>query len=241
MKINILENKMLNASPDKAKILAAMMDPLNMELKQQISDYVVLPGEEDDDAESGKVHKKDPKDGKKVSDNDAEKDPEDKGEKRPEPASFEDGKSDDGEEGPDGDNDKKDEKGKKDGDSEDEKEVDSSSKPTQSAVMASSVTVDEVATAVNEIPGMLNLRDGTKGVTHAVLKGGSDNEVWVYFDSDTDINKVLEAVNSAVTASGYYFLAFNRVSRDDNAIVYSINWVSSYFNPSAVGRTSDSE
>lgn len=231
-KASILESKMLQGSRDKSKILAAMNDPINMELKQQLAEYVDIPSvEEDEESEDGKgskVHRKDkaedsgkgPHDGKpgKAAKPKATKNA---GSHRPKPASFEDASDEAGE--PDGE--------KSSDDRGESGSVDSSVTAPGSKVMASSVTADEVAAAVNEIPGTFNMVDDTKGVTHAVLKGGSDNEVWVYFDDDTDINKVLEHANRMLSDAGYYFLAFDRVSRSDNAIVYAINWVSSYFNP----------
>ena len=96
---------------------------------------------------------------------------------------------------------------------------------------SSYVTVETVSQAVNEIPGILNLREDTAGVTYAVLKNSSNNEIWIYYANDIDINKVLEKVNEVLVNSGYYFLEFNRVSRDENAIVFTINWISNYFKP----------
>lgn len=91
------------------------------------------------------------------------------------------------------------------------------------------VTVETVTRTVNELKGYLNLSEDTAGVIYAVLKGGSDNEVWVYYDSEVDINSVLEGVTKAFEVAGYCFLEFSRVSRKDNAIVFSINWVSNYY------------
>lgn len=93
------------------------------------------------------------------------------------------------------------------------------------------VSVEVVSQAVSEIPGTLNLRSETKGVTYAALKGGSSTELWIYFENSVDINGVLDSVNSTLMNAGYYFLEFNRVARDENAIVFSINWISNYFNP----------
>lgn len=103
------------------------------------------------------------------------------------------------------------------------------------------VDVETVSQAVTEIPGMLNLREDTAGVTYASLKGGATSELWVYYSSDVDMNKVLDKVNSALLDSGYYFLEFNRVSRDENAIIFNVNWISNYFNPRGLRGSEDAE
>lgn len=91
---------------------------------------------------------------------------------------------------------------------------------------ASFVTPSQIYQATTEIPGMLNLRDDTHGALFASVKTGNTNEFWIYYDESVDLNSVLGAVNSALLASGYYFLEFNRVSRDENAIVFTIKWLS---------------
>lgn len=123
---------------------------------------------------------------------------------------------------------------------EDESDVKETTKVPKSSIQAATyVTVETVSQAVTEIPGMLNLRDETAGVTYATLKGGTSNEIWIYYNSDVDINKVLDKVNTALINAEYYFLEFNRVSRDDNAIVFTINWISNYFKPITVEENSN--
>lgn len=123
---------------------------------------------------------------------------------------------------------------------EESNEVEESSKLNFKAIQSSSyVTVETVSQAVNEIPGILNLREDTAGVTYSVLKNSSNNEIWIYYSNDIDINKVLEKVNEVLVTSGYYFLEFNRVSRDENAIVFTVNWISNYFKPVSFKEVSD--
>lgn len=119
--------------------------------------------------------------------------------------------------------------------------VEESSKVTKSPINAGTyVTVQNVADAVNEIPSMLNLSEDTCGVTQAILKGGSTNEIWVYYDSNVDVNSKLDKINQRIALSGYYFLEFMRFNRDEHAVVFSINWVSNYFNP-LLAESKDSE
>lgn len=121
---------------------------------------------------------------------------------------------------------------KQDNKEQDNKEDEVEESTTLKSVASSTyVTVDTVSQAVNEIPGILNLDESTAGVTYTKLKGGSSNELWIYYNSESDINQVLDKVNKKLSDSGYYFLEFNRVSRDENAIIFSINWISNYFSP----------
>lgn len=110
---------------------------------------------------------------------------------------------------------------------EDEPEVESSTQISASTY----VTVETVTQAVNEIPGTLNNRVETKGVAQALIKSSSGNELWIYYNDDVDASDVMESVNQALIASGYYFLEFDRVARDANALVFVINWISNYFQP----------
>lgn len=115
---------------------------------------------------------------------------------------------------------------------EDLEDVDDEPVESSTAINAGTfVNVETVANAVNEIPGTLNCVEETQGVTHCILKGGSDNEIWIYYSTEVDINSVLENVNKTLITKDYNFLEFDRVSREKNAIVYSINWVSSYYKP----------
>ena len=114
---------------------------------------------------------------------------------------------------------------------EESTQVESTQVESNSILSNTYVTVETVAQAVAEIPGMLNLRDETKGVIQALLKSSTGNELWIYYSQDVDINNVLESVTLALRQSGYYYLEFNRVVRDSNAFVFTINWISNYFQP----------
>ena len=115
---------------------------------------------------------------------------------------------------------------------EDDEPVAESTKVKKSPVVASTyVTMEKVSHAVHEIPGTLNLREETKGATHATLRGTSSNEIWVFYDDEVDLSKILGDIDQVIKESGYYFIDFNRVARDEHAVVFNVNWVSTYFNP----------
>ncbi len=73
---------------------------------------------------------------------------------------------------------------------------------------------------VEQIKGMLNLHEGTKGVLRAIVK---DSELWIYYKDSINLNNIMAAVIDLIDASGYSYLEFNRLARSDNAIVFEIN------------------
>lgn len=117
-------------------------------------------------------------------------------------------------------------------DTSDADDIDESTNINKQPIHSSTyVTVESVSNAVNILPGTLNMKDETKGASQVILRGGKDNEVWIYYDPEIKLTNILEDVNNTLLEQNMYFLEFDRVARDDNAIVYNINWVSNYFNP----------
>lgn len=76
--------------------------------------------------------------------------------------------------------------------------------------------------SIDVIKGTLNSREDTKGVTRIQIK---DNEMWIYYSDDTNLNNIMTAVIEYMNASGHTDLEFNRLARSDNAIVFVINSV----------------
>ena len=71
-----------------------------------------------------------------------------------------------------------------------------------------------------EIKGTLNARAATQGVVRSTVK---NDELWIYYSDDTNLNNVMSAVIELLNAANYQFLIFNRLARTDNAIVFTIN------------------
>lgn len=236
----ILNSKLYKGSKNKEKILAAFQNPVNHELVKQLSSYVDPEykelTEEVEDTAASEENVTSFEDGEGVDVEEHESSPNRKspngGFSKPRSfsgpsssPSFEDNAE------VDVDTKELEPEDNSPQPAPDTKDDDVESSTKISVTSSTYVSVETVSQAVNEIPGMLNLREDTAGVTYATLKGGSDNEVWIYYNSDVDINQVLDKVNLALVEASYYFLEFNRVVRDKNAIVFSINWVSTYFNP----------
>jgi len=82
--------------------------------------------------------------------------------------------------------------------------------------------------SIDVIKGTLNGRDDTKGVTRIQIK---DNEMWIYYSDDTNLNNIMTSVIEFLNASGHTDLEFNRLARSDNAIVFVINSVKEEIKP----------
>lgn len=253
----IQNSKVYRGSKRKASILAAVNKPINSELVQQIESYVdgvpiskIQKDKVEDNSEvalkdvpSNNSHDASPKESTSTRSTSASPssrptrslsfhstDFSDNSEDLSDNSDFEN--SDDFDDVPES---------KLSSEDEEEQEVEESSNLTNtSSIQASTyVTVDQVSEAANLITGMLNLVDETKGATHAAVKGGSDNELWIYYDSEVNLSSILEAVIKQINDQGYYFLEFHRVARDVNAIVFTINWLSTYFRPAQIQKESN--
>ena len=81
-------------------------------------------------------------------------------------------------------------------------------------------TAEDIASECAAIKGTLNAREDTTGVSRLEVK---DHELWVYYNDDSNLNDKMVEVIGALNASGYTYLKFNRLARSNNAIVFDIN------------------
>lgn len=86
----------------------------------------------------------------------------------------------------------------------------------------------DIASEADMIKGTLNSREDTAGVSRIQLK---DNEMWVYYKDDVNLNNIMTNVIEFFNASGRTYLEFNRLARSDNAIVFVINNVQENIKP----------
>lgn len=70
-----------------------------------------------------------------------------------------------------------------------------------------------------EIKGILNAHGDTDGVSKVTKK---DNELWIYYNDGTDLNDIMGSAIDVLEASSHSTLYFNRLDRNDNAIVFDI-------------------
>lgn len=72
---------------------------------------------------------------------------------------------------------------------------------------------------LNVIKGTLNGREDTCGVNRISEK---DNEVWMYYNDDINLNDKMTNVIEYIANAGFDNLEFNRLARSDNAIVFVV-------------------
>lgn len=66
----------------------------------------------------------------------------------------------------------------------------------------------------------LNARADAAGVNRILVK---DNELWIYYNDSVNLNGVMGVVIEFLNNSGYPYLAFNRLARSENAMVFEID------------------
>ena len=97
---------------------------------------------------------------------------------------------------------------------EEQPELESSTKIAESAITA---TTNVNVVDLDSLLGTLNVKDDTNG---AVRVKSIDNEVWIYYNDKVNLNNIMEAVIKTLSQSGYVNLEFNRLARSENAIVF---------------------
>ena len=81
-------------------------------------------------------------------------------------------------------------------------------------------TLDDVISDCETIKGTLNVREETTGVSRLQVK---DNELWIFYNDDANLNDKMIDVIEVLNAAGYTYLKFNRLARSNNAIVFDIS------------------
>ena len=217
----IYSSKLYVTSTRKDKIHAAIQDPVNAELVQQISDYL------DDDAQIILKRAVDQEkaedagnadDGEVVSPSNNSSAPGGSGSHH---SSFSGSPVSDFGEDELADIDVPDDMGGEE--SAPAEPVEESTKVNGKKITATSVlwtTIEDVASECDTIQGTLNAREDTNGVIRMQVK---DSELWIYYKDDANLNDKMIEVIEVLNSTGYTYLAFSRLARSNNAIVFDIN------------------
>ena len=72
----------------------------------------------------------------------------------------------------------------------------------------------------NEIKGTLNVRQDTAGVNRVQIK---NDELWIYYNDDINLNNVMANVIGVLNSANYSYFEFNRLARTDNAMVFTVD------------------
>lgn len=95
------------------------------------------------------------------------------------------------------------------------------SAPSEEAVAESTriTSSTNVQDTIEQLKGSINMRQETCGVNRILKK---EDEIWIYYEDKVNLNNVMGPVIELVNALGYSNLEFNRLARSDNAIVFQI-------------------
>lgn len=81
--------------------------------------------------------------------------------------------------------------------------------------------IESLSEELDSLKGTLNSRDDVNGVSRIKCKD-DDNEVWIYYNDDINLNNIMADVIEVVESLGYTYLEFNRLARSENAIVFEV-------------------
>lgn len=81
------------------------------------------------------------------------------------------------------------------------------------------IPVIDLASECNTIKGTLNSREDTAGVLRLAI---DDDELWIYYKDEVNIGDIMVNVIEALNGTAYTYLAFSRLARSNNAIVFDI-------------------
>ena len=220
----IYSSKLYVTSARKDKIHAAIQDPINAELVQQLSDYLDEAGQEELAQAANKT---------KPANDTVDTGSSGTGNSRHEPSAG-GSSSFSGDVFSDfGDDELADVEPIVEGEAAETPAAEAPAEPTEaeaSTTIAGTpitanttiiwTTLDDVVSDCDVIHGTLNSREDTKGVSRLQVK---DNELWIYFHDDFNLNDKMIDVIEVLNSTGYTYLKFNRLARSNNAIVFDIS------------------
>lgn len=85
--------------------------------------------------------------------------------------------------------------------------------PQSDSIGAEDPTVDDI----DRLEAALNGNSNTQGVIRCAEK---DDEIWVYYNDDINISKILPDIMDELDASNITDISFSRIARSNNAIVF---------------------
>lgn len=221
----IFSSKMFRSSKNQDKIRAAINDPLNKELVQQLRSYLDPEYRNEEFLDDNEVKKDIPNsEDEKIIDSPASKSSNPPPAARPKLSE----KLESAPENPESP--EVPQERQEDYETEEDKEVvteESTSVNRSSKILASSAA-ESVASTSDAIRGLLDSRQETSGVVRMMIK---DSELWIHYADSINLNNVMEPVIALLNSAGYTHLNFNRLARTENAIVFYINEIAAPVEP----------
>jgi len=231
----IYSSKLYVTSSRKDRIHAAIANPMNAQLVQQLSSYLDEDAKEklheaikekekvQEKAQEAKAPKEAPEGGDEANFPDADNnvfspsysggsssssaDFDDFGDSSDEPNIFDIPEGDEGSDIPEASADAS---------------VEESTK-TEGVTITADTDIDDVvfdiANDVEVIKGTLNGRQDTAGIQRITV---DDKELWIYYKDEVNIGDIMVDVIEVLNGANYTYLTFSRLARSNNAIVFDI-------------------
>lgn len=228
-----MASKMFKASPRQKQILAAMDDVINVELVQQLDEYLddeflIMKNNAEQEAQFSEESVDDIENPDGITDEPTDSPANGPTVSRPSPAKFTPNKESLMDKHGDELAELEENAPELEKSSSEPEDTNSSVKSNTSAkpIVADTIVnpfVDLYASLVgiaNEIKGTLNVRSDTAGVNRVAIK---NDELWIYYNDDVNLNNVLANVINVINAANYKYFEFNRLARTDNAIVFTVD------------------
>lgn len=239
----IYASKMYRSSRHKDKIRAALSNPINAELVQQLKEYLdeddvidkdVLENTEDEQEntkESNSSNERIPHKTPSISNN-----PSSIPSKEPPQTALE--------KDIDKLSDLENPEESTDSESEDKEEtIQNSTSISNTTIESQTVLYSDINSnssnlnnITDEIKGILNSRQDTCGVNRVLSK---ESELWIYYGDKINLNNVMDSAIELLNAANYSYLDFNRLARSDNAMVFQINMCNSTSSMKPLGDVQD--
>lgn len=211
----IYASRMFKASKRQQSISAAIQNPINAELVQQLEEY--LNDIEPELTEDGVDHSESVDNEIKDSPDDMDGRLNNRTHIDTEDILVDD--ADVNDEDVDDDNADADDNSGSDEESRGEKVT--SATTLYNNVHQDNTTVD-VSSKIEVIRGTLNSRSDTCGVNRILLRE-DDSELWIHYEDRINLNNVMGSVIELLNGLSYTYLEFNRLARSENAIVFEIH------------------
>lgn len=209
--------KLYTAHDNKDKIIAAIQNPINNELVQQLSEYldtdkIIRPNAYNTDVDDTSI-------------DDAHTDTSNEDSFDFDTSSADDFFSDDfdsSEDIIDDDDSTADDTTDVDDPVDEDEPVTQSTKSNRASVTANTtlyIDGSKITESLDVLKGTLNSRSETCGVSRILVK---ENELWIHYSDSLNLNNVMGPVIELMNSS-YPYLNFNRLARTENAIVFEIS------------------
>lgn len=214
----LCSSRVFKTSKNRARLLAAMQNPINSELIAQLADAVDVPesvSKPEAPKETETVEDKSNETEAKVP---ARSEPKEAAH-RPTPAKFTPS------EATSRPSEKPSEPSEEPQEPEEKNDQEAAPAEVKSstAVTAATRAKPDLKSELLTLKGTLQSREDLAGVSR-VVAANNESEVWVYYNDTVNLNSIMWKAVEIIAEAGFWYLRFNRLARTENAIVFDLDY-----------------